>query len=226
MQYLFFEILSFLILSFVLGFITSWALWGSPSRRNADRAEAKRKLATSQARVRELERQVDLLQSGQELEAAEPEALDPLPPAFGPPPARETSPASAAFIDDALPSPFRPLSSPPVTPPLDPAVPPLVNPPTTRPIPRETFGAAPKPADASPISGPYDDLQRISGIGPVIVSQLAELGVTTYRQIARFTDEDIERVGQHLDVFPDRVRREDWVSQAARLHRQTYGTQP
>ncbi|MEL6615122.1 MAG: hypothetical protein AAFQ43_05260, partial [Bacteroidota bacterium] len=72
----------------------------------------------------------------------------------------------------------------------------------------------------------YDDLKRISGIGATIERQLAEIGITTYRQIAHFSDDDIERVGAHIDFFPDRIRREGWVVQAAALHRETYGTQP
>ena len=50
--------------------------------------------------------------------------------------------------------------------------------------------------------------------------------MTTYRQIARFTEDDVERVGQHLDISPDRLRSEKWIEQATDLHRQTYGTQP
>ncbi len=82
------------------------------------------------------------------------------------------------------------------------------------------------PEAERPTSPTYDDLKRISGIGPAIESRLAEIGITTYRQIAHFTDEDIERVGAHIDFFADRIRREGWVVQAAALHRQTYGTKP
>ncbi|OZC01682.1 hypothetical protein [Rubricoccus marinus] len=82
------------------------------------------------------------------------------------------------------------------------------------------------PEEERAASPAYDDLKRISGIGPAIESQLAEIGITTYRQIALFTDEDIDRVGAHIDFFADRIRREGWVVQAAALHRQTYGTAP
>lgn len=79
------------------------------------------------------------------------------------------------------------------------------------------------------VSGPRpirDDLQKISGIGPVVDEQLAGIGITTFRQIARFSDDDIERVGQHIDFFPDRIRREAWIEQAARFHREKYDTEP
>ena len=60
----------------------------------------------------------------------------------------------------------------------------------------------PAPLPLAPEAAPaYDDLKRVSGIGPSIESQLAEIGVTTYRQIALFTDDDIERVGRAHRLF-------------------------
>ena len=108
--------------------------------------------------------------------------------------------------------------------------------PGTAPV--ETEGAAasevvgaPTAIEAEPEPDPEpeperDDLKRISGIGPVIERQLGGIGITTYRQIARFTDEDIERVGTHIDFFPDRIRREGWVEQAADFHREKYDSEP
>lgn len=69
---------------------------------------------------------------------------------------------------------------------------------------------------------PIDDLKVISGIGPVIEKQLAGIGVTTYRQIASFDVEDIERVQEAIDFFPGRIEREGWIAQAAKLHREKY----
>lgn len=61
--------------------------------------------------------------------------------------------------------------------------------------------------------GPADDLTKIKGIGPVLKQKLAGLGVTTFRQIADFTQADIERVNAELD-FPGRIEREQWIEQA------------
>jgi len=81
-----------------------------------------------------------------------------------------------------------------------------------------TYGLFGPSADA-----PIDDLKEISGIGPVIEKQLAGIGVTTYRQIADFDADDIERVQEAIDFFPGRITREDWLTQAATLHREKYG---
>ena len=70
-----------------------------------------------------------------------------------------------------------------------------------------------------------DDLEgEIEGIGPVIASKLAELGVTTFRQIAEWTQDDIERIGDQIE-FPGRIDREDWVGQARRAQQDKYGDQ-
>lgn len=58
-----------------------------------------------------------------------------------------------------------------------------------------------------------DDLKRIRGIGVLIEKRLKSLGVTTYDQIANWTNGDIDRISQTLD-FKGRVERENWVEQA------------
>ncbi|MEM1055958.1 MAG: hypothetical protein AAGI52_10565 [Bacteroidota bacterium] len=85
-------------------------------------------------------------------------------------------------------------------------------------VPMALFGA--------PAETPVDDLKVISGIGPVIEKQLAGIGVTTYQQIANFTAEDVERVNDAIEVFQGRIEREEWIPQAAKLHREAYGTEP
>ena len=68
-----------------------------------------------------------------------------------------------------------------------------------------------------------DDLKIIHGIGPMIEQTLNRQGITTFRQIAEFTQEDIERVSGLLENFKDRVMRDDWVGQAKRAHYEKYG---
>lgn len=73
---------------------------------------------------------------------------------------------------------------------------------------------APQPAvSAAPATQGSDKLTRIKGIGPVIEKKLHNLGITTFAQIAAFTEEDVSRVNGVLD-FPGRIEREDWISQA------------
>ena len=64
-----------------------------------------------------------------------------------------------------------------------------------------------------------DNLEQLSGIGPVLRQQLNKLGITTFAQIAAFSEEDITRLDEVLD-FKGRVAREGWVEQAKTLRDQ------
>ena len=61
-----------------------------------------------------------------------------------------------------------------------------------------------------------DDLTRIKGVGPVIARKLNTMGITTFRQIADFTAEDVARVDEVMD-FKGRIEREGWTRQAREL---------
>jgi predicted flap endonuclease-1-like 5' DNA nuclease len=65
-----------------------------------------------------------------------------------------------------------------------------------------------------------DDLTRIKGIGPAITTKLADIGITTFQQIADFTAADIEHVNEKL-AFKGRVEREKWVEQAKDLAKES-----
>lgn len=71
-----------------------------------------------------------------------------------------------------------------------------------------------------------DDLKRIRGIGARLESQLNDIEVTTFAQIATWSDEDIDAVASELRVFPGRIRRDGWVEGARRAHLEKYGTEP
>jgi len=58
-----------------------------------------------------------------------------------------------------------------------------------------------------------DALTEINGIGPVIEGKLKALGVTTFKQIAELSAEDVERIDAELN-FKGRIEREEWISQA------------
>jgi len=74
--------------------------------------------------------------------------------------------------------------------------------------------------------GSPDDLKLIVGIGPVLERMLQQLGVATYRQIARWTEHDIDEMDARLPEFPGRIRRDTWVTQARELHQSKYGERP
>ncbi len=64
--------------------------------------------------------------------------------------------------------------------------------------------------------GDGDDLTKISGVGPVLLGKLNDLGITKFEQIANFTPEDIVRVDDRL-AFKGRIERDEWLKQAAEL---------
>ncbi|MEO5586168.1 MAG: hypothetical protein ABIQ81_00590 [Novosphingobium sp.] len=72
-------------------------------------------------------------------------------------------------------------------------------------LPRETIAA---------VAGEADDLRKIKGVGPKLVTLLASLGITRFSQIAAWTDADIDRIDAQLGAFAGRVRRDSWVEQA------------
>ncbi len=75
-------------------------------------------------------------------------------------------------------------------------------------------------------TGAPDDLKLIVGVGPVLERMLQQLGITTYRQIARWSERDIDEIDARLPEFPGRVRRDGWVTQARELHQSKYGVPP
>jgi len=72
-------------------------------------------------------------------------------------------------------------------------------------------------------TGAPDDLKLIVGVGPVLERMLHQLGVGTYRQIAHWSERDIDEFDAKLHEFPGRIRRDAWVTQARALHQSKYG---
>ncbi len=82
----------------------------------------------------------------------------------------------------------------------------------------EKKAAAPKTSTskAAPAASGGDDLKVLSGVGPALEKKLHDAGITTYAQIAAWTDEDVENFGELLS-FKGRIEREGWVEQAKDL---------
>lgn len=84
----------------------------------------------------------------------------------------------------------------------------------------EAAASAPAPAAAPlpPVSPATpeaaDDLRKIKGVGPKLVTLLHSLGITRYAQIAAWTDADVERIDAQLGAFAGRIRRDSWIEQA------------
>ncbi len=81
------------------------------------------------------------------------------------------------------------------------------------PAPAETKAAAPK---AKAEDAGTDDLSKISGVGPVLVKKLSDLGYTSLQQIADMTPEQVSEVDEALS-FKGRIEREEWIEQAKEL---------
>ena len=76
---------------------------------------------------------------------------------------------------------------------------------------------APPPPPPAPKASDGDDLTRIKGLGPKIATMLGEQGVTTYAQIAAWSDADVDRIDATLGRFAGRITRDQWVEQAKLL---------
>jgi len=75
--------------------------------------------------------------------------------------------------------------------------------------------AAAQTAESAEAAG-SDDLKKLSGVGPAIEKKLIEAGVTSFAQIAAWTDADIAEFDEKLS-FKGRIEREGWVNQAKDL---------
>jgi predicted flap endonuclease-1-like 5' DNA nuclease len=82
----------------------------------------------------------------------------------------------------------------------------------------EPMAEAPAPAPApAPVPASADDLSRIKGIGPKLVALLGELGVTSFAQIAAWSEADVTRIDAQLGRFAGRITRDQWIEQAKLL---------
>jgi predicted flap endonuclease-1-like 5' DNA nuclease len=64
-----------------------------------------------------------------------------------------------------------------------------------------------------------DDLTIISGIGGWINEKLNALDIYTFRQISKFTKEDVQTITEAIEYFPGRIERDEWIQQAQELVR-------
>jgi len=77
--------------------------------------------------------------------------------------------------------------------------------------------AAPK-AKAAPAaaSSEGDDLTQLSGVGPALLKKLNAAGITTFAQIAAWTEADVAEFDEKLSL-KGRIEREGWIAQAKEL---------
>lgn len=159
--------------------------------------------------------------------APEPAAApDPAPVAEAPPPAPKPAakPKAAAKKTAATETATKPVAKTVTKAAAKPAVPKAI-----KPAPVKAAGAiseepsipppsAAKPAPTVPKTG-ADNLQLLKGVGPKLVVLLNGLGVTSFQQIAAWTDADIARIDPQLGTFQGRIARDNIVDQASYLAR-------
>ncbi len=75
---------------------------------------------------------------------------------------------------------------------------------------------AEKPKAAPKADAGADDLKKLSGVGPALEKKLLEAGVTTFAQIAAWTEDDVAAMDEKLS-FKGRIEREGWIAQAVEL---------
>ena len=75
----------------------------------------------------------------------------------------------------------------------------------------EAKKAAPKKAAKADAGA--DDLKQLSGVGPALEKKLLEAGITTFAQIAAWTEDDVAAMDEKLS-FKGRIEREGWIEQA------------
>ncbi|MFK7764423.1 MAG: 50S ribosomal protein L21 [Roseobacter sp.] len=81
--------------------------------------------------------------------------------------------------------------------------------------PKKAAPAKAEKTEAAP-TGAADDLKKLSGVGPALEKKLIEGGVTTFAQIAAWTEEDVAAMDEKLS-FKGRIEREGWIEQAKEL---------
>jgi predicted flap endonuclease-1-like 5' DNA nuclease len=77
--------------------------------------------------------------------------------------------------------------------------------------------AAADPAPATPTKAKADDLLQLKGVGPKLNTLLIEIGVTSFAQIAAWTDQDLATIDARLGTFKGRPVRDHWIDQAKYL---------
>ncbi len=87
--------------------------------------------------------------------------------------------------------------------------------------PKKEEKTAEKPASTAAASTvptkEQDNLTLISGVGPAYEEALHKNGVTTFKQIAELSGEDMDRLDEAIDGVTRQMIEEDWVPQAKEL---------
>ena len=79
--------------------------------------------------------------------------------------------------------------------------------------------AAPKAAakvEAAPVAAGSDDLKKLTGVGPALEKKLIAGGVTSFAQIAGWSDADVATFDEAISL-KGKIEKEGWIEQAKTL---------
>ena len=62
-----------------------------------------------------------------------------------------------------------------------------------------------------------DNLQKLKAVGPFLEQRLHQVGLYTYVQVSKLTQDDFKLLDEVIENFPNSAQREDWVAQATEL---------
>lgn len=77
--------------------------------------------------------------------------------------------------------------------------------------------AKPAKAAAKPKAAGADDLTQLNGVGPAYAKKLVEAGVTTFAQVAAWTEADLERLDGEIAGLKAKAESGEWIAQAKDL---------
>jgi predicted flap endonuclease-1-like 5' DNA nuclease len=80
-----------------------------------------------------------------------------------------------------------------------------------------------RPVEPPAAGGEKDDLTEIKGIGPAFQKKLNMLDIYSFRQLSELDGESVERLAEIIEVFPERIHRDNWIGQATRLYMKKLG---
>jgi predicted flap endonuclease-1-like 5' DNA nuclease len=82
----------------------------------------------------------------------------------------------------------------------------------------EILGVDAHPSIPGP-SGPPDNLRLLKGVGPKMVAQLNEFGITRFDQLGGLTANEVALLDKRMGAFEGRIARDRLVEQACYLER-------
>ncbi|OHV83249.1 NADH dehydrogenase [Mesorhizobium sp. ORS 3428] len=217
----------YMLLAFIVGVLVGWFIWGrlrseldglrgelnrTKSERDMLRAETHRlsgELDASRRTRADLERELREAPSAPAKASAD-KAASPAPAAAKSSPAKSSAAKSASTKPAAARKPAAAKTAAAPKPAAKSAAS------KTSAAPKKAAPAPKKAAAPKAPAGKADNLRRLIGIGPVNERLLKGQGVTTYAQIAAWTDTDVKRIEEVLN-FDGRIAREKWIEQAKLL---------